>query len=200
MSRLGPYALLLAFALNVMSVAVVADRQQGQHIDAEVRYRGAPGPAEVERFEAAGFDVAPTSASAPGPREPSRATVTQTLSQLGSATTALHEGAFPVSAGCASGRQWAPEWPTMALGSAHLLEQGHHEQSCKGNHHPVGVVSADQKIAQQDQAQLAREHNRVHAIDLPASRPVKTVRMSPRRSGIQTSTLERTPSWVSVAE
>jgi hypothetical protein len=62
------------------------------------------------------------------------------------------------------------------------------------------VVSADQKIAQQDQAQLAREHNRVHAIDLPASRPAKTLRMSPRRSGIQTSTLERTPSWVSVAE
>lgn len=176
MSQISPVALLVALVLNALSLTFTVGDQRPPTIYAEVLYRGDPGPAEVESFEAAGFDHVPI--VEPVSRAPSPTMVTPTFGPPGPAVEGRQEGAFPRPADCTSEVRWSPTRPATALDLAQLLEQGHNEKTCKADRHSVGVSPAEQEVAQQNQTQFARHGDRVHTNRIPAGPRPKSVRMS----------------------
>jgi len=197
-SQFAPIALAIVFALNVLSTAVAVDDQQLQVARLEFRYRGNPGPAEVERFEAAGFDAWPVPVSVPS--GPSRAKVIQSLGELAPAAGKPRVGAFPVSPRCTSELRWLPARLPIRLISAQVFEQWDDKESCENNQHPGGMIPAEQEVAHQNQTQFAGHRDRIHTKQIPALQHQDSGLMRPAQSGTYSGTLEWHPAWSSVAE
>jgi len=166
----SPALVFVVFILNGLLVAAHVDGRQQHFYDPDVRFRAAPGPAEIERFEAEGFVLAPPSPPPPREqptREHSKPIVIPDFSSLASTTTRPHDRVVRQVAEVRSARSCSPgqvrfattnTWTSQdgssaflsPIGSstARLLEQRDHKQACHEQSHPKRMATAEEKVAE----------------------------------------------------